>query len=401
MDKLKILIYGDYFHWTSGYAREFKDILPHFLKAGHEVRQVALGYNGYPVEKEIQVYHTKLTDVKDYYAQEVLHYAIDDFKPDIVLTLQDFFMLPKISFTLAHPGTFKWVHWGTLDSEPLDFYSRESLNWMHYCFFHSHFAAIQCKMVNPALMGEVVYPPVDPKVFRKLGNKKELKAEYKLDTFNVLVCNARGQQRKNVPMLLDAFKGVLEELPNTVLILASGILNTKTDDNRLDGYDLERFVSELDLTDYVLLPRATGGGPIDDDTLNIQYNLADINILPSWGEGFGLPFIEAGISFVPSIGFDHSAVHEVVFNRGVLVEPKTYAYNLDGSKYFMGDPNSLKDAIVTLLKDKKKLKEYGKAANKFAKNLTPKKVAKQMLDRFEILLKEDAQPAARRKQIHE
>jgi len=31
------------------------------------------------------------------------------------------------------------------------------------------------------------------------------------------------------------------------------------------------------------------------------------------------------------------------------------------------------------------------------KDLTPEKVAKQMLDRFEILLKDNAQPAARRK----
>jgi len=253
-------------------------------------------------------------------------------------------------------------------------------------------------MVNPGVMGEVVYPPVDPKVFNKIEDKKELKKKYKLDTFNVLICNARGQQRKNVPMLLDAFKMVLEELPNTVLILSSGISNTKTDAGQLDGYDLDRFVSELDLTDYVLLPRSISRGPIDDDTLNIQYNLADINILPSWGEGFGLPFIEAGLAEVPSIGFDHSAVHEVVLNRGVLVPPKTYAYNLDGSKYWIGDPTSLKNAIVDLLKDEKKREEYGKAAREFAEKLTPEKVAKQMLDRFEILLKEDAQPAARRKQ---
>lgn len=393
---MKILIYGDYYKYKSGYAREINDILPFFLKAGHEVRQVALGYNGYPKDDKIQVYHTKLQDVKDYYAQEVLHFALDDFKPDIVLTVQDFFMLPKISFVLAHPGNFKWVHWGTLDSEPLDFYSRESLNWMHYCFFHSHHAAIQCKIINPMLMGEVVYPAVDPKIFHKLGKKDELKAQYKLGEFNVLICNARGQQRKNVPVLLDAFKEVLKEVPNTVLILSSGISNTKTDEGKLDGYDLDRFVSELGLTDYVLMPRSMNKGPIDDDTLNVQYNLADINVLPSWGEGFGLPFTEAGISEVPSIGFDHSAVHEVVLNRGVLVPAKAYTYNLDGSKYFIGTATDLQKAIVDLLKDDKKRAEYGKAAREFAEKLTPEKVAQQMLDRFEILLKDNAQPAARR-----
>ena len=334
---MKILIYGDYYKWKSGYAREIRDVLP-YLKKGNEVRQVGLGYNGYPIDKELTVYHTKTPEVKDYYAQEVLHYAMDDFEPDIVLTVQDFWILPKISFTLAHPGKFKWIHWGTLDSEPLDFYSRESLKWMHYCFWHSHFGAIECKKIFPEIMGEVVYPSADPKVFHKL-DKEKLKKEFKLSDFNVLICNARGQQRKNVPVLLDAFKEVLKELPNTTLILSSGIKRTKTDSGEFDGYDLERFVHELGLVDYVLLPRSTDRGPIDDKILNVQYNLADINILPSWGEGFGLPFIEAGISGVPSIGVDHSAVHEIVKNRGLLIKPRAYAYNLDGSKYQLCHPD--------------------------------------------------------------
>ena len=391
---MKILLYGDYFRFTSGYAREIKDILP-YLRKNNDVRQVALGYNGYPIEQDMIVYHTKTPEVKNHYAQEVLHYALDDFQPDIVLTVQDFWILPKISFTLAHPGKFKWVHWGTLDAEPLDFYSRESLKWMHYCFWQSHFGAIECKQLVPGLMGEVIYPSVDPKVFHKL-DKKKLKGQFKLEGINVLICNARGQQRKNVPVLLDAFKQVIKEVPNTTLVLPSGIKRTKTDSGEFDGYDLERFVHELGLVDYVLLPRDRNRGPIDDKTLNIQYNLADINILASWGEGFGLPFIEAGISAVPSIGVDHSAVHEVVNNRGLLVKPRAYAYNLDGSRYQLCHPDDLKDAIVKLLTDKGTRIKYGKEAEKFAKKLTPESRAKLMLDRFKKLIKEDAQPAARR-----
>jgi len=394
MERMNILIYGDYYKWTSGYAREIKDILP-YLKKGNDVRQVALGYNGYPIDKDMVVYHTQTPEVKDHYAQEVLHYALDDFQPDIVLTVQDFWMLPKISFTLAHPAKFKWVHWGTLDSEPLDFYSRESLKWMHYCFWQSHFGAIECKQLVPGLMGEVIYPSVDPKVFHKM-DKKKLKKQFKLDGINVLICNARGQQRKNVPVLLDAFKEVIKEVPNTTLILSSGIKRTKTDSGEFDGYDLERFVHELGLVDYVLLPRGRDRGPIDDNTLNIQYNLSDINILPSWGEGFGLPFIEAGISAVPSIGVDHSAVREIVKDRGLLIEPRAYTYNLDGSKYQLCHPDDLKDAIVKLLTNNASRIKYGKKAQEFATKLTPESRAKLMLDRFKKLIKEDAQPLTRR-----
>src|SRR3972149_11533252 len=225
---MKILIYGDYYMLTSGYARQIRDILP-YLEKDNEVRLVALDYNGFPIDRDRYVYHTKTPDVQDYYAKEVLHYALDDFKPDIVLTVQDFWTLPKISFALAHPGPWKWVHWGTLDGDPLDFYSRGSLNWMHYCFFQSHFAAIEVKSINPKVIGEVIYPSVDPKIFHEL-DKKKLREEFKLEDFTVFICNAGGQQRKNVPVLLDAFKQVIEEDAQVALILPSGITRTKTDD---------------------------------------------------------------------------------------------------------------------------------------------------------------------------
>ena len=244
-------------------------------------------------------------------------------------------------------------------------------------------------------MGEVIYPSVDPKIFHKL-DKNKLKKQFQLDGINVLVCNARGQQRKNVPVLLDAFKEMIKQVPNTTLILSLVIKRTKTDSGEFDGYDLERFVHELGLVNYVLLPRGKDRGPIDDKTLNIQYNLADINILPSWGEGFGLPFIEAGISAVPSIGVDHSAVREIVKNRGLLIKSRAYTYNLDGSKYQLCHPDDLKEAIVKLLTNKGTRKKYGKEAEKFAKKLTPESRAKLMLDRFKKLIKEDAQPFTRR-----
>ena len=390
---MKILIYSDHYKWKTGFAREVKDILP-YLEKENEVRLVSLDYNGYPKDDKY-VYHTKTDEVKDRYAVEVLHFALDDFQPDILLTVQDFFILPKISFAIAHPGPWKWVHYGTLDGDPLDFYSRESLNWMHYCFFHSHFGAIEVKQINPKLVGEVIYPAVDPKVFHKL-DKKKLKEEFNLTDFTIFICNARGQQRKNVPVLLDAFKEVIEQDPQVALILPSGILRTKTDIGKLDGYDLDRFVAELGIQAHVFMPRSMQGGPIDDKALNLQYNLADINVLPSIGEGFGLPFIEAGISHVPSIGIDHSAVREVVRNRGVLVKPRTYMYNNDGSRYYIPHPDDIRDAMLKLMKDKKLIKQYGDEAYKFASKLTPESRAKQMLDAFKKLIKDDAKPPALR-----
>jgi glycosyltransferase involved in cell wall biosynthesis len=227
-------------------------------------------------------------------------------------------------------------------------------------------------------------------------DKKKLKSDFKLDDFTIFICNARGQQRKNVPVLLDAFKEVINTDPRVAMILASGITQTKTDDGHLDGYDLDRFIMELGISDNILLPRGIGGSPISDDTLNIQYNLADINILPSIGEGFGLPFIEAGINKVPSIGVDHSAVREIVRNRGILVKPRTYSYNTDGSRYYLPHPDDLRDAMLTMIKDKKQRKIYGEEAYKLAVTFTPESRAEQMLKVFNKLIKENTKPAALR-----
>jgi len=266
---------------------------------------------------------------------------------------------------------------------------------MHYCFFQSHFAAIEVKSINPKVIGEVVYPAVDPKTFYEM-DKKKLKDEFKLDGFTVFICNARGQQRKNVPVLLDAMREIIQEEPQTALILASGITRAKTDDGLLEGYDLDRFVMERGLTAHVFLPRNMQGGPVDDKTLNLQYNLADINVLPSVGEGFGLPFIEAGMAKVPSIGVNHSAVREIVKTRGELVEPSAYAYTSEGSRYYFPKMEDIRDAMLKLMKDKKLQKQYGQEAYKFAKQLTPESRAKQMMKAFEMLLRTNVKPAALR-----
>ena len=87
----KLLIYGDHYKNNSAYARNIRDLLPYLTKE-YDVRQVSLGWNGLPPSKDIICYPTKLPDIKDYWSPSILHYALEDFKPDIVLTIQDFYI---------------------------------------------------------------------------------------------------------------------------------------------------------------------------------------------------------------------------------------------------------------------------------------------------------------------
>jgi len=390
---MKILIYTDFLGHKSGFARMFKDILP-YLKKNNEIAHVALGWNGYPLNtRDFKIYHTKLEDIDDYYAHPVLHYALDDFKPDIVLTIQDYWMIYRIAFPLAHPGKWKWFHWGTVDSDPLPYRAREAAKWIHCNLYTSEFGRLEMLQIHSNARGDRIYPSVNPKTFHEL-DKLKLKKKFHLENHKVIVCTARNQMRKNVPVLLDALKLVLRKIPNACLILASA-LDPKTEEYKKSGYNIERFIAERELEDNIIFPRTIEGEPIDDKTLNIQYNLADINVLASVGEGFGLPYIEAGICKVPSVAVDCAASREVVMNRGLLVKPAAYQYNQVGGKYYMVKPEDLAEKIIKLLIDDKLRAKMGKNAQDFAKKLTPKSRASKMMGGFKKSIKEDWQPIAR------
>ncbi len=395
---MKILIYTDYYKQPSGFAREVKDMLP-FLKKDNEIAQVALDYNGFPLERgDITVFPTKVESVKTFWAPEVLLYAIEQFKPDIVFTLQDYYVLPRISFHLAHPGTFKWVHWGLCDGEPLGQGIGESLRWVHQHVFHTEFTKKTVQKAVPEIDGEVINPSVDRNVFKIIENKEALKAKYKLNGRKVVLCVARSQIRKNLPVLLEAFKIVVSKIPEAVLIMAGHTPKSASmDEDIVTAYNIERFVTEMGLDDYVLMPKRSDGVPIDDETLNIQYNLADVNVLTSTGEGFGLPFIEAGACHVPSIGTNCSAVPEAIGEGGVLVEPTAYMYTPDGVKQHLVRPEDVANSIISLLNNEPLRKELGEKAFERAKVLTPESRAQKFLEIFQNTITNNVMPIAIKK----
>jgi glycosyltransferase involved in cell wall biosynthesis len=356
-----------------------------------------LGYNGFPIETKLRVYPTNIADAKSYWGGDVLQYAVEDFDPDIVLTIQDYYVLQKIAFEMAHPGRFKWVHWGLADGDPLDFTAVEPCRWVHQHVYHSKFAKDVVKDSIPEADGPVIYPPVDTNIFKKL-DRKELREQYKLSSHKIIINVARPQLRKNLPILLEAFKKVVEEIPEAVLILAVAASNKPLDpfNDELIIHDMERFVPKMGLSDHVLMPKSVDGKPISDDVLNIQYNLADINILSSWGEGFGLSIIEAGAIGVPSIGVDCSAMTEVIEDRGLLVKPRAFCYTAQGVRQYLAHPSDLASAMTTLLRDEKMLKTCGEKAFDFAHKLTPESRAKELIKVFEDTIKNNVQPIAKR-----
>jgi len=101
----------------------------------------------------------------------------------------------------------------------------------------------------------------------------------------------RDFERKNGPLVLEAFRRVRAQYPSAHLILVSRAADGKQ-------------IVEPGVTHYLFLPR--------QELLERIYPQADVLVLPSKAEGFGLVLLEAMSFGTPVIGVDGWAMPEVI-----------------------------------------------------------------------------------------
>jgi glycosyltransferase involved in cell wall biosynthesis len=107
-------------------------------------------------------------------------------------------------------------------------------------------------------------------------------------------------------------------------------------------------------------------GPVDQETLHRLYAVADVHVMPSYSEAFGVVCPEALAFGVPSIVTRTSGCADLIVDgeNGLLVEPR--------------DASSLSDAILMLASNHAMLENMRTNAPKAVANLTLKQVQGQM-----------------------
>src|SRR6516164_1303782 len=120
---------------------------------------------------------------------------------------------------------------------------------------------------------------------------------------------AAGERYKGVDEVIDVMPRLLEQLPNLRYLIVG------------DGADRSRLqakVREQGLSDYVIF-----AGRIAEAEKVAHYNLADLYVMPSHGEGFGIAIIEAAACGIPVIGSAVDGSREALLDGqlGCLVDP--------------------------------------------------------------------------------
>lgn len=215
---------------------------------------------------------------------------------------------------------------------------------------------------------------------RRFGSVSPSKARLRLGLPKhslVVMYVGRFDRRKGIETLVRAMsRSIFPGLADIRLIIAGG--STPGNSDGIERDRIEKIVDELGMRDYTLFP-----GQVDHETLKYYYAAANVCVVPSHYEPFGLVAIEAMASGTPVVasnvgGLKYTVVHE---KTGLLCPAK--------------DDVAFAEAIDRILSKPHWRMELGKAARKRVENyFTWHGVANQLDELYLSLLKEANQPVA-------
>ena len=334
---MNILILSNAPWSTSGYGTQAALLARRLAAAGHRVgfsAQFGLhgairGWEGMPV---YPADHTGFNKV-------MLPYHVDHFgqgEPVQVLTLIDLWVLTHPKY--GDPALFDGLNlasWMPVDHYPLPLTIIHALQ-------HIKTRAIAMSRFGQETLAESgvnsMYVPhsIETSVYQPYPDSRdELRAAMgvPLDAFLIgMVANNQGNSpvRKGFPQLLQAFAEFERTHPDSYLYLHTDLRGS------LDGINLntcayaagvpDEKIKAIDQAKYQM-------GLVPPEAMARIYSLLDVLAMPSLGEGFGIPAIEAQACGVPVISTDWTAMPELV-GAGWKVQGDRWYDQAHGS-YFM------------------------------------------------------------------
>lgn len=161
--------------------------------------------------------------------------------------------------------------------------------------------------------------------FREIHPDAALRRRYALPQERIIFFVGRLVVEKGVQVLLEAMPKVLASCPEAKLVVAG--------QGPMEG-ELKNRAWELGIAHKVCFT-----GYLDDRTRNQLYRLAEVAVFPSLYEPFGIVALEAMAAGVPVVVSETGGLKEIV------------THGVNGLRAFPGNPNSLADNIIALLKD--------------------------------------------------
>lgn len=151
----------------------------------------------------------------------------------------------------------------------------------------------------------------------------------------VILFVGRLEPLKGPQYLIEAFPQVLRNYPNAQLVIIGNGNGAYTD-------ALQRLANELGISMYVKFV-----GYIPNQALPQWYRAADVFVLPSIHEGFGVVCVEAMACGIPLVGTNTGGVPDIVreFECGLLVPPKDIEALAEAICQVLAEPDAFRPNV--------------------------------------------------------
>ena len=258
-------------------------------------------------------------------------------KADIVITLYDTWV-----FTPNVTSQFRWCPYLPIDHDPAPPAVIRAIEPAWQPIAYSQFGAEKLKEAGfdaryvPHAVDTKVYMPGDRDVARKALKLPQDDFEF----MAVMVAANKGApSRKAFPEVLWAWREFIEDHPKSLLFIHTHA------GQEMQGLDLIELLKELHMPERAVLfcdPYWNIIGYPPSYMANL-YNAADVLLNPSYGEGFGLPVLEAQSCGTPVIVNDCTSMPELCF-AGWKTGNQPF-YTPQGSWQFVPKISDIVDAL--------------------------------------------------------
>jgi len=354
MGQEKILLVGDSLEGPTGFANDLAGIA-WSLAEKYEVHTLGLqSFQDSKVKINIEdstrdVYqHANLprTNKKWDFGERSLPRLLDALEPEILITVNDIQMIQHIPYTMCPPN----INLQVIDLPAKKFISEEALRmelegalqkyrekyprdtkWIAYSphdgdppmMEWGNIYRMADQVVAMSEYGRKIFKDyfnidapriwhgVDTAKFKPMKKPPELEDKFVIGNIN------RNQPRKQPVRGIMAFAKFAKDKKDV-------LLHYQMDWNDPFGWPIQYFANLYGVLNKMISPRPVG---MSREEVAMTYNMWDLNLMHSGGEGFGLPFIEAGACGVPTLGSDYTTSRELLIEgkpspRGSLVKVK-------------------------------------------------------------------------------
>ncbi|UCC62301.1 MAG: glycosyltransferase family 4 protein [Anaerolineae bacterium] len=293
-----------------------------------------------------------------------------DLRPDRVVTLGDpwwlgFMRQPQVQSWLRWRGAL-WILYYPLDGAlpngriPDDWIA--TIDAADIPVAYSRYGVVLSERCG--LRPRYIPHGADTRLFRPPADKTTTKQALGYQDQFVILSDARNQPRKMLPRLLLIFARFAQSKKDVRLHL-----HCDPDDPaaQAGGYDLRQLIAELDIRDKVVFTEGfTIAQGIPLGQLAQIYQAADVHLLTSGGEGFGLPTLQAAAAGVIPFAPDYSANTELIRGHGELVCVAAFQTGPFGIQRALIDVDECVNRLEMYYRDRTLLRTRGEQARRFA-----------------------------------